>query len=86
MLLPILYFSDKCPDTTPFKNGLAARDIEYSEVNITDSMANLKQFLALRDQRLEFEARKQRGFIGIPVLLSPDGRLCFDLAEVDALN
>ena len=64
----ILYFSDKCSDTAPFVAELEKQGIQYEAVNITDSIANLKRFLALRDTRLEFEERKRWGFVGIPVL------------------
>ena len=55
---PVLYFSGLCPDTPPFVAALAARNMDYEAVNITASMKNLKRFLALRDSRAAFDARK----------------------------
>ena len=75
----ILYFSDKCPDTQPFVARLEQKGIAYQPVNITDSMLNLKRFLSLRDNRIEFEERKQKGFVGVPVLHTSDDLLIFDL-------
>ena len=74
-----LYFSDKCPDTAPFVAALQENGIPYNKVNITDSMANLKQFLALRDSRPEFTERKARGMVGVPVIHLPNDELLFEL-------
>lgn len=82
----ILFFSDKCPDTEPFVNELKAQDIQYKEVNITESTINLKKFLNLRDSRVEFEERKLSGLIGIPVLQLPNDNLIFDLADLKGLS
>ncbi|MBU0278605.1 MULTISPECIES: hypothetical protein [unclassified Gemella] len=82
----ILFFSDKCPDTQAFVAELKAQNIQYQEVNITDSMANLKQFLKLRDSRVEFEERKLWGFVGVPVLQLPNDNLIFDLADLKGLS
>lgn len=78
----ILYYSDKCPDTPAFVEELATQGIEYQAVNITDSMANLKQFLHLRDNRPEFDERKKWGFVGVPVLHMPNNQLIFDLGDL----
>ncbi|MDO4814014.1 MAG: hypothetical protein Q3988_02870 [Gemella sp.] len=78
-----LFFSDLCPDTAPFVAELKAQGIEYEEVNITASMANLKRFLKLRDTRPEFEERKLWGFVGIPVLVQPNDTLIFELNDLN---
>lgn len=82
----ILFFSDKCPDTDPFVAELKQQGISYEEVNITESMANLKRFLKLRDTRLEFEERKRWEQIGVPVLLLPNGSLIFELADLNGTS
>lgn len=82
----VLFFSDKCPDTTPFVAELKNQGIEYEEVNITESMANLKRFLKLRDNRIEFEERKRYGFIGIPVLVLPNDKLIFELNDLNGTS
>ncbi len=79
----ILFFSDKCPDTKAFVEELRNQGIVYEEVNITESMANLKRFLKLRDNRPEFEERKLWGMIGIPVLLLPNNNLIFELNDLN---
>lgn len=79
----VLYFSDLCPDTAPFVEELKSQGIEYEEVNITASMANLKRFLKLRDSRPEFEMRKLWGMIGVPVLHQPNDTLIFELNDLN---
>ena len=79
---PVLYFSDLCPDTPPFVAALAARNMDYEAVNITVSMKNLKRFLALRDNRAEFDVGKAQGAIGIPVLQLPNDSLIFTAEDL----
>ena len=38
-------------------------------------MKNLKEFLALRDNRKEFEEVKKLGYIGIPAILTDDNKI-----------
>ena len=78
-----LYFSDKCPQTPAFVDQLKARRIDYQAVNITDSMANLKEFLRHRDHRPEFKAVIEQGLAGVPVLYDQD-QFIFDLDEIEA--
>lgn len=78
----IVYYSDKCPDTTDFLKSLDEMKIDYEKVNITDSMKNLKEFLKLRDQRSEFDAAKAAGNVGVPVLFSED-RIIYDLDQLN---
>lgn len=85
MALPTLYYSDLCPDTEPFVAALREHDIAYQSVNITASMANLKQFLALRDAHPHFEHAKREGYVGIPTLQLEGGRLISDSTELATL-
>jgi hypothetical protein len=66
----ILYFSDKCSDTEEFIKKLKQKNISYREVNITESMKNLKEFLYLRDNLTEFENIIEQGKVGVPVLVT----------------
>lgn len=50
--------------------------------SISECVANLREFLALRDSRPEFAEIRREGRIGVPCFLRPDGSLCFDPAEV----
>ena len=57
---------------------LKAQGIEYEYIDITASVANLRAFLKLRDEREEFAEIKAQGRIGIPVFVTDDGRLLMD--------
>ena len=48
---------------------------KYEFVNITESVANLKEFLKLRDTRKEFEVIKNLGYVGIPAILTDNGEI-----------
>ncbi|MGX7091395.1 hypothetical protein [Hutsoniella sourekii] len=85
MMVAKFYFSDKCPDTPEFQKALNSFGIDYQAVNITDSMANLKEFLSLRDQREEFDSAKELGRVGIPVLLTSSDLLLFDTTDLERL-
>lgn len=79
-----LYYSDKCPDTKAVVDKLNEMKIEYTGVNITNSLAELKEFLQLRDQNELFNEVKKNNKIGIPTL-SIDGKLVLaeDVSQVD---
>lgn len=57
---------------------LKAQGIEYEYIDITASVANLRAFLKLRDQREEFAAIREEGRIGIPVFVLENGELLMD--------
>ena len=48
---------------------------KYEFVNITESMKNLKEFLALRENREEFDDAKKFGYVGIPAILTDDNKI-----------
>ena len=79
----ILYYSSLCPDTTAFVAELDKLDLEYEKVDITASMANLKQFLRLRDERSEFSERKKWGLVGVPCFVTKTGRCIFEINELN---
>lgn len=65
----ILYASDKCPDCPPVIDRLDEKNITCRLVNITNSMAELKEFLKLRDNLDHFDTIKEAGLVGIPSLM-----------------
>ncbi|KGQ67585.1 hypothetical protein [Gallibacterium anatis] len=80
-----LFFAQACPDTAPFVAELARLNVEYEEAEIQSSLSNLKQFLALRDSRSEFDNIKQRGGIGIPALVLENGKIVLDIKALPAV-
>lgn len=79
---PVLYFSSLCPDTPPFVAYLEQLNIEYEAINITESIENLKRFLNLRDHQEVFNEKRQLNQVGIPVLVTEEAHLLFDITAV----
>lgn len=69
----ILFSSDKCPDCPPIIEKLKKENIEFEDINITDSMANLKKFLKVRDTESYFDDIKANNRVGVPTLMKEDG-------------
>ena len=78
----VLYFSSLCPDTKAFVEELQRQNISYREVDITASMANLKEFIRLRDDKPQFEGRKQWGMVGVPCLVD-GGDYIFEVSDLE---
>lgn len=68
-----------CPDCVEADRVIKEKGIECEYICITDSTANLKEFLRLRDERPEFAEIKKEGSIGIPCFLKEDGSVSFEL-------
>jgi len=47
--------------------------IDFTYVDITGSMANLREFLKYRDTATEFEEVKVRGAVGVPCTVINEG-------------
>ncbi len=73
--MPKVYGSMLCPDCVEAKEYFEKVNYKYEFINITESMKNLKEFLALRDNRKEFEEVKKLGYIGIPTILTDDNKI-----------
>jgi len=64
----ILYGSQHCPGCGIVKEFLDKHNIEYTYVDITDSMKNLKEFLKIRDNHDVYRGIRGRAIVGIPML------------------
>lgn len=73
--MPKVYGTMLCPDCVEAKEYFEKVNYKYEFVNITESIKNLKEFLALRDNRKEFEEVKKLGYIGIPAILTDDNKI-----------
>ncbi|MDO5062081.1 MAG: glutaredoxin domain-containing protein [Peptostreptococcaceae bacterium] len=73
---PVVYGTPICPDCKPIREYLDAKGFEYDYVDITAHIMNLKEFLALRDSRSEFDVMRENKYVGIPVLVM-DGKVYF---------
>ena len=74
-----VYGSDICGDCREFKAIMAERGFEVEYVDITESVMNLRDFLALRDHEAVFAPVRERGSIGIPAFVKEDGEVTLDL-------
>lgn len=77
----IVYGTNLCPDYIELEETFQREGIEYEYINITESIANLKAFLAYRDTRPEFELIKANGSVGVPCIIFEDGEIIFDMQE-----
>ena len=81
-----LFGSLLCPDCPPVIKMLKNRGVDFEFVNINESMENLKSFLALRDNRFEFNEIKSDGKIGIPCMVLEDGKVIFEDGIVEMFD
>jgi len=59
----------------------AEKKIDYTYVKITESMANLKEFLKIRQDEDLFAKIRAAGRVGIPFFVFENGFMTFDLDE-----
>lgn len=64
------------------KEFLSSKGIEFSYFDITGNILYLRSFLKIRDTREEYNEIKEKGRVGIPVVVVDD-RLFFTPEEVD---
>jgi Glutaredoxin-related protein len=78
-----IYTSEICSGCRAFKEGVKDRvlDEKAEFIAITESVANLRAFLSLRDTRPEFKDIRAGNRIGIPCFVNDDGSLTFDPNE-----
>jgi len=74
-----VYGSEICGDCRDFKALMAQRGFEVEYVDITESVANLRAFLNLRDTNAVFDEIRREGRIGIPAFVSEAGEVTLDL-------
>ena len=76
-----IYGSLLCPDCVQCKADLADAKVEFEYLDFSDDLANLKEFLKLRDTLPVFEAARREGKIGIPCIVRADGSVTLDWEE-----
>lgn len=67
-----IYGSLLCPDCIACKEAFDQCGITYDFIDILNSLSNLKEFLALRDNDSLFEDVKKGNSIGIPCCIEGD--------------
>lgn len=76
-----IYGSMLCPDCVQCRKDLDGAGVAYDYLDFSESLKNLKEFLALRDKVEIFREVKEAGKIGIPCILREDGTATLDWAE-----
>lgn len=77
-----LYETPLCSDCIEAKKELREKNIPYEDMNITESIGNLKEFMKLRDEHPAFDSVKEKGQIGVPAFIKEDGTVAFSVEEL----
>lgn len=73
-----IYSNKNCPDCIACKKNLDYYQIPYEEIDVLDSLYNLKTFLILRDKLEVFNHCKEIHDIGLPALVLDNGDITLD--------
>ncbi len=73
-----IYGSMLCPDCVQIRKDLDAAGVQYDYRDFSDSLLNLKEFLALRDSHPVFADVRREGRIGIPCIVKEDGTITLE--------
>lgn len=65
--------SSLCPDCPPVVEKLDKAGIKYLKIDITNSMAELKKFLKVRDDAPYFDEIKKNNKVGVPTMMNEEG-------------
>lgn len=77
-----MYGASICDDCVAAQEFITNReDIQVEYKSITETIHNLKEFLAYRDHEAIFEEVRATGKVGIPFFVFEDGTQSFDLYE-----
>lgn len=78
----IMFGTNACPDCVEAVEVLEKKNADYVYLEFSESIANLKRFLKLRDTESIFDEIKKSGGVGVPCFKLSDGTLTLDLDEV----
>ena len=76
-----VYGSMLCKDCVECVADFKKADIAFEFLDFADSLLNLKEFLKIRDGNEQFDAVRENGSIGIPVIVKEDGSITLDWEE-----
>lgn len=75
-----IYGSMLCPDCVECCEALTSAGVAFEFCDFADSLINLKEFLAIRDNSELFNSAREEGSIGIPCIVDEAGRISLDWA------
>ena len=70
-----IYGSMLCPDCVKCREDLDKAGVDYEYLDFSDSLKNLKEFLAIRDSSVLFNEVREKGAIGIPCIVDEKGNI-----------
>ena len=73
-----IYGSMLCPDCVKCREDLDQAGVEYTYLDFSADLRNLKEFLKLRDTHPVFETARAEGTIGVPCIVDDDGAVTLD--------
>jgi glutaredoxin-related protein len=73
-----IYGSMLCPDCVECCEDLKAAGVSYEFHDFAESLLNLKEFLAIRDNSELFDSARKEGKIGIPCIVEESGAITLD--------
>lgn len=76
-----IYGSMQCPDCVRCREDLDRKGVQYTYLDFSDSLRNLKEFLSIRDSSSLFAQVREKGSIGIPCILKEDGTVTLSWEE-----
>ena len=76
-----IYGSMMCPDCVRCREELDKSGIAYEYLDFSESLRNLKEFLAMRDSLPVFDQIKASGKIGIPCIVRENGTVALSWEE-----
>lgn len=76
-----IYGSMLCPDCVRCREELDRAGVAYRYFDFSEELAHLKEFLLLREREPVFDPVRAAGKIGIPCIVSPDGRVMLTWEE-----
>ena len=76
-----IYGSMLCPDCVNCREDLDQAGVAYEYLDFSEHLLHLKVFLTLRDSESVFDEIRTSGKIGIPCIVTEDGRVTLDWAE-----
>lgn len=77
-----IYGSMLCKDCVACRADLDSAGISYEYLDFSENLANLKEFMAMRDKYPIFAEAKEEGNIGIPCIVKEDGTVVLDWWEL----
>ncbi len=70
-----IYGTMLCKDCVACRADLDRAGVAYEFLEFAEAIQNMREFMALRDSSPVFDAVRGSGSIGIPCIVTPDGRI-----------